>query len=184
MRKIFINGKIYTLNQNCEIVDAFVIEEGKIVFTGGNKTALTYKKGMDEVIDLDGKTVYPAFLEPHAHVSKNTDSYFGVNLAGYNDLQQYKDILRKHLERHPDSVVIRGSGWAESMFSVSGPSKKDLDEISREIPIVLESDTYHTVWVNSCALELWNRRKYVREIARTRQANLPALYVRKAGIWC
>ena len=64
--KIFINGKVYTMEQDGEAVEAFAVRDHKIVATGTTEEIRCME--CDEVVDLAGKTVLPGFIDAHLHL--------------------------------------------------------------------------------------------------------------------
>ena len=60
------NAVVYTVGDNFQMADAFVVNRGKIVAVG-KTDSLEEKYTAREVIDADGKPVYPGFIDAHAH---------------------------------------------------------------------------------------------------------------------
>ena len=58
---VYLNGRIYTMVAEGEMVEAIAVLNGKIVFTGTTEDA----RALDgkKVVDLEGKTVIPGFTE-------------------------------------------------------------------------------------------------------------------------
>ena len=68
-RKIYGNGKIYTVDEQCPWAEAFCVEDGKITLVG-TEDEVRSKAGKDaEYIDLNGNTVLPGFIDSHMPVS-------------------------------------------------------------------------------------------------------------------
>ncbi|WP_418791877.1 amidohydrolase [Phosphitispora sp. TUW77] len=151
---VFKNGFIYTADKNRSTAEAVAIADSKFVFIGSSADVEAYIDSNTEVIDLNGQLVMPSFFEGHAHVSKSVVNHFGCNLFGINTLEDYISALKEFLKEHPDFPAIRGNGWLEAVFPGTGPKKEDLDKVSTEIPIVCTSETLHSVWANSKALEM------------------------------
>ncbi|MDZ7766718.1 MAG: amidohydrolase family protein [Melioribacteraceae bacterium] len=62
--KIWINGKIFTVNEKQPWAEAIVTEGKKIKYVGTNQEA---KKFSGEQIDLGGKLVLPGLIDAHVH---------------------------------------------------------------------------------------------------------------------
>ncbi len=54
----------------------------------------------------------------------------------------------------PGLTALQGAGWINSVFGEYGPTAAMLDEVCPDIPAVLNSEDYHSVWVNTKTLEL------------------------------
>ena len=67
-KKLYFNGNVITVNNKEEVVQAVAIEDGKIIKVGTNEEILSLKDNDTEVIDLEGKTMLPGFIDPHGHI--------------------------------------------------------------------------------------------------------------------
>lgn len=65
MNKIYMNGEFITLENND--IEAILVENGKIRKTGTKDEILKLKDEETKIIDLEGKTMMPAFIDPHSH---------------------------------------------------------------------------------------------------------------------
>lgn len=65
--KAFINGKIYTVNQDQPLADTVVTSGNKIHFVGKKEDARQLIHATTEIIDLDGKLMLPGFIDNHTH---------------------------------------------------------------------------------------------------------------------
>ncbi|HHY78519.1 MAG TPA: amidohydrolase family protein, partial [Clostridiales bacterium] len=68
MKKIFINGKVVTMERDMPFTEGVVISDEKIVFVGGNEDALSYKDKYTQIIDLNGRVMVPGFIDSHMHL--------------------------------------------------------------------------------------------------------------------
>lgn len=153
--KLFVNGKIYTVDQNRSWAQAIAISGNEIAFVGNDEEAEALKCDAAEVIDLKGKMVLPGFVEAHAHVTMAaTDSVFKVQLFDVATEPEYLEIIKKFVEDHPDLPVYEGVGWINPAFGEKGPSRKALDAICADKPMVMESGDHHSIWANTKAIEI------------------------------
>lgn len=151
---IFINGKIYTVEKQQPWAEAIAISKGKIIYVGNNKCADSYKGNKTKVIDLKGKMMLPGFIDNHLHATSAVSFLFSVNLQGADTLEEYVQRVATYYEQHPDSEAIQGGGWSNTIFPSTGPNKEALDAVVKDIPVALHSEDFHSMWVNSKALEL------------------------------
>src|SRR5688572_7558845 len=70
-------GNIYTMNPANQVTEAVAVEGDKIIFVGPMADAEKFIGDKTNVIDLQGKTLTPGFIEGHGHL-------MGV---GYNELE-------------------------------------------------------------------------------------------------
>ena len=82
------NARIYTADDGQWTADALAVRGDRIVFVGSGKEATRWRCGTNQVIDLDGATVFPGFTDSHQHLEgvgrrTRTLSLFGIaTLAG------------------------------------------------------------------------------------------------------
>jgi predicted amidohydrolase YtcJ len=73
---ILHNAKIYTMEDHPRTADAIFIVGDKIAAIGDSKTILNIRKPNTTVIDLNGKIVFPGFIDPHTHLFNGYMPYF------------------------------------------------------------------------------------------------------------
>jgi len=66
MRKLFVNGHIFTSNEAQRYADAMLVEDGRIRRIGEQRLAGTLT-GNCEIVDLQGRTVIPGLIDAHMH---------------------------------------------------------------------------------------------------------------------
>lgn len=152
MKTVYLNGNIHTYDETTSTADSFVVEDGKFAFVG---TESDIDLGDANVVDLQGKTVIPAFTDAHLHPEGVALLALGLELSSFgDDVAGIQEAIRDYLAKHPDTEIIKGFGWLENCFPGIGPNKKWLDEVTTDIPIALTAESGHTLWLNSKALEL------------------------------
>lgn len=150
---LYKNGKIYTVDENNSWAEAVAVKGNKITFVGSNAEAEAIEA--DNIVDLEGKMILPGFIEAHAHVTwAAIDALFKANLWGGKTPEEYIEKIREFVDAHPDLPVYEGSGWENPVFEKTGPSRKLLDEVCSDKPVIMWSHDKHSVWVNSKAMEL------------------------------
>lgn len=154
---ILTGGTVYTVDKNSTVAEAVAVKNGRIIYVGPDEELEMYKGEATRIIGLEGKMVLPSFFEGHCHAQAQTSQVYSCTLTG-NSLTEYLDAIEKFMTAHPESAAVRGSGWSNTVFPPSGPRKEDLDRIcdklGMDIPIALSSLDYHSLWVNSKALEM------------------------------
>ena len=96
MRKIYFNGNIITVNEKEPTIDAVLVENGKIIKTGSKEEILKLKNEDTELIDLDGKTMLPGFIDSHSHIIAVAQTLMIVNLSDANSKEEFIEILKDY----------------------------------------------------------------------------------------
>jgi len=153
MRTILKSGKIYIEKNNFQ--EAIFIENGVIKQVGTNEDIL--KNDVDNIIDLQGKTVLPGLNDSHMHVSWVGDAMASCNLVPAKSIDEVIKLGKNFIEANTDITVLTGRGWNQDNFT-SGDKRLlnrfDLDKISTEIPIVFDRVCGHVSVGNTKALEI------------------------------
>ncbi len=151
---VFTNGFIWTADSQNPVAQAFALAKDKIIAIGTHHDIAHCIHPDTLICDLEGRFVMPGFIDGHCHYSISADDVCGVNLQGMNTPEAYIAAIQNKIQSRPEARFIRGGGFLEATFPDSGSDKALLDNLSRDIPIVIASETYHSIWVNSKALEM------------------------------
>ena len=159
MDKIFINGKIATIDSKNSFAEAVAVENGKITKVGSNEEVLELKDDNTEVVDLEGKLLLPGFNDSHMHLLMYSYHIQNVNLVGTTSIGNIIERTKKFIKERniASGKWILGIGWNQDYFTEGErvfPTRYDLDKISTEHPIVFTRVCYHIVIANSKAMEL------------------------------
>ena len=68
MQKIFCNAKFKAENSSQTPCEAFFVNDGKFVLIGSNEEVLQMNQEGVDVVDLNGKSVYPTFYDTNANI--------------------------------------------------------------------------------------------------------------------
>lgn len=158
MRKIYVNGVIYTFNKIQPIVSAVVTENGIFIDMGESKQMLNFWKDSDtEVIDLQGKTVTPGLTDSHLHLAGIAESFVTLDLTGTNTKQEMLEKIEEKAKSLPPEEWIIGGNWDENLFTEGKiPSISELDHVAPDNPLLLTRICRHAAVTNSKALEIAN----------------------------
>ncbi len=164
---LFIDGEIVTVNNHNEVAEAVAVKGNKIISVGSNQKILKLRGENSEVIQLNGQTLMPGFIDSHIHIT-----IFGTNelsISCKSEHIQSIDELQKELKDRanetPKGEWIRAWGYNEQkMEEKRFPTKEELDVISTEHPIIIVRTCGHISAVNSYALYLANIDKHTPEL--------------------
>jgi predicted amidohydrolase YtcJ len=155
---IFLNGEVITVNRDNIVTDAVAVTDGRIVALGNDVS--DYRGDLTKVIDLEGRTLLPGFIDSHSHVTIVAVKQGTVDLSPppAGAITELADIERQLTQRIAtrdldDDVWVVGWGYDHSMLKENRhPTREDLDKISTEHPIVLIHFSGHQAVLNSKGL--------------------------------
>lgn len=112
MRTIYYGGNILTMELPL-YTEAVLVENGKVQKVGTEKEILSLKKEKDILISLEGRTMLPAFIDAHSHITAIAQTLGLVNLEDVTSFAQIKAKLEEYISmRKPkDGEWIMGFGY-------------------------------------------------------------------------
>lgn len=159
---VFINGHIITLDHQDRIVEAVAVEDGVIVAVGSNADVRPFIDQNFKVLDLQGKTMAPGFIDAHGHFPGSGLKEIEVDLNSppigqITTIQQLKLALKEKLEATKSDGWVSGFGYDDTLLQEQRhPTRLDLDEVTSDYPIFIRHISGHLAVVNSAALALAN----------------------------
>lgn len=152
--RIFTNGKIFTADRQNREADAMIICKGKVSWIGKEEDMPSV---MGEKVNLQGCRVLPAFIDAHLHplMLAVTSRQLACTSLGVTSIVGMVQALKKLSEAQSPDSWIEGWGYDEGKLEEGRtPNRHDLDQATRNIPIVLTRTCTHILSVNSRALEI------------------------------
>ena len=165
---LYYGGPILTLENEGEQVEALATRGGLILATGTRASLEPHVGPETRKIDLQGRTLMPAFVDGHGHYSFFASMVDGANLSSppAGPIRNHAEIvatLKKKIadEAIPPGQTVFGWGYDDSLLAEqTHPDRDVLDQVSTEHPVVLLHVSGHLATANSHAL---NQFKYTSE---------------------
>ena len=162
-QSLYHNGSIITMvGDEPQYAEAVVTREGRIIYVGDKQPALDRFEGKADLVDLEGKTMLPGFIDGHGHVFNVGLQALSANLLPApdgegNSVEDLKRILKDWIS--DNSAFIDSTGWIIGFGYDDAqldryPTKSDLDEVSTEHPVIIIHQSGHLSVVNSKVLEM------------------------------
>jgi hypothetical protein len=90
-------------------------------------------------------------------------SLYAVSLWGLPTVEDYVAAVAGFAAEYPDEEWVRGEGWSNTVVPGIGPLASDLDAVVSDRPVAITSEDYHSLWVNSMALQMAGITGYTRD---------------------
>jgi predicted amidohydrolase YtcJ len=152
------NAVIWTGDPARPWAEAMLVKDSRIVAVGSEAEVEAEAGSGVKRVDLGGSFVCPGLIDAHAHVLGFGLSLERVNLVGTQSLEETLDRIRDYVvQRREEGFTgwIRGRGWDQNDWPVTEfPTRRDLDLVSEDFPVVLSRIGGHAMWANSRALTL------------------------------
>lgn len=152
---ILTNGKIVTMSKNNNIVKALAIRGGRISAIGENNKILELVGQKTEIIDLDGKTVLPGFIDTHMHPSHAATRFYEVNCRSppVRNIEEILKMISEKAREISPGEWIRGTNYNENKLEEKRHiTRWELDDAAPNNPVFISKETGHLYIANSMAL--------------------------------
>ena len=154
---IYINGKVYTVDNENEWAEAFAVKDGKFITVGTTKEVETLKGENTNVVDLKGQFVMPGLIEGHAHpirgqLMESVD--ISMSTVPVPTFEQFKQTLLDYANANPDKEWLYGGVFSWDTFKDLKLNSALIDGIIKDRPVLIEDETGHIIIANSKALEM------------------------------
>lgn len=152
---LYRNGVIHSSAD--PFAEALLIADGLVTWIGANDTADGLAASADEVVDLDGSLVAPAFVDAHAHVLETAFVLDGLDLsprAGVRSLQDALDRVAAAARDLAPGAILLGHGWDEVPWPEGrAPRRDELDRAAGGAPVYLARVDVHSAVVSTSFAE-------------------------------
>jgi predicted amidohydrolase YtcJ len=152
------HAKIYTVNEKFTTTEAMAIRDGKIIALGTNDEIMKAYEGEEE-LNAQGKTIYPGFIDAHAHFVNYGFSLQQVDLTGTKSWQECIEKVKAFIKNKniQTGAWVQGRGWDQNDWEVKEFPNKDLLDVNfPNNPIALVRIDGHALIANEKAMQLAN----------------------------
>ena len=151
---IVTNARIYTVDPSRPFVEAMVVTNGRVVFTGPARAALTYRGSSTRVLDAEGQTVIPGMIDAHVHLLGLGTALRTVDLVGTTSYDQIIQRVAARAKEVPAGAWITGRGWDQNDWGDTRfPSHDALSRAVPNHPVYLTRIDGHAALVNAAAMK-------------------------------
>ena len=152
--QFFYNGDILTMEDEFQTVESIFVENGIICSIGNEFMVRKFIKDDTEIINLNGKTLIPGFIDSHTHPVASTFLRNMIDLSGFKhknkeDLWAY---FEEQVKRFKPGEWIICKGFDQVLVKdLLSPKITYLDSIAPNNPVFISSLSMHTYWANTLA---------------------------------
>lgn len=127
--KLYFNGDILTM-ENEMYIDSLLVKSGKIFKIGKKEDLDVFVDESTELINLEGKTLMPSFIDTHSHFTGYANSLLQVpldNATSYDDIVvSIKNFIKENDIKPGEWIVAKGYDQ-NSLEEKTHPTKEILD---------------------------------------------------------
>lgn len=157
---LYTNADVVTLADPIPRADSVAVKDGRILAVG-NRADLekAYVAGTTRIVDLQGKTLLPGFIDPHSHYINSISVANQVNVfappAGPGkDVAAIIDTLQRYTSAHPlaKGELLQAYGYDENAMPAGEALTRDaLDRAFPDNPVLVGHVSMHGAVLNLAA---------------------------------
>ena len=161
---IYYGGDIITMaGEDPQYAQAVAVLNSEIVFVGGKEQALEYQDNDTLMVDLQGKTMLPGFIEPHLHPSIAAIMLPNEIVAPYDWV--LPDETKKGVQGHDQYIEritesIKNNAQSDQVYFIWGYhqlwhgelSREMLNEIAPKQAVAVIHRSFHEIYLNDAAI--------------------------------
>jgi predicted amidohydrolase YtcJ len=126
---------------------------GRVARLGEDRDVMDLRRPETKVIEMDGGTLLPGFLETHAHLGWLGETLVQIEMRGCRSASEAAGKCRD--VPLPPSGWLIANGWDQTLFEGQQfPHARELDAVCGRVPVICYRVDGHAAWVSSAALAL------------------------------
>ena len=152
---VVINARVFTIDNDQPFAEAFAVKNGRFVAVGSTSDVQNLATVGTEIIDAEGMTITPGFIDAHSHPSgAGVNELVQVN-ADLRSIAEIKSALQERASTTPAGQWIQAFKYDDTKLAEGRPLNRfDIDEVVPNNPVVVGHRGGHTGVYNSMALAL------------------------------
>jgi predicted amidohydrolase YtcJ len=156
---IVVNAKVYTMDTRSPTAQAFAVKGDRFTAVGSTADVRNLAGKNTTVFDAKGMTVVPGFIDCHNHAGGEVlQNEVLVGNPFEVEFVSIFDIVRKlkvKAEQVPEGTWVEGFFYDDTKVKDKRLiHRRDLDEVSRNHPVIVRHRGGHTYFYNSKAFEM------------------------------
>ena len=151
---IVINADVRTSDKSNGRASAFAVKDSKFIAVGNTETILSMAGDSTKIIDANGNTVVPGFIDSHTHLSSGAKIVTGINLSEIREKAVWLEMIKERVKTMQPGEWLLGGRWDYTFENKGYPTRWELDAVAPNNPVALSDIDGHSMWVNTMAIEL------------------------------
>ncbi len=164
---IYYNGEIIPMIGEDQQAEALAIKEGKILAIGNFNSMQSFKGKSTQLINLEGKTITPGFIDAHGHFAQyipiiNMPSVYPSPIGTSDNINAIQKKIRNYLaqpEVNKDRLQFTYGYDDAQLAEKRHPTRWELDKVTDGVKLCAVHISGHLASCNSAALKLLNYNK-------------------------
>jgi hypothetical protein len=163
---LFTHARCFTADPNNPAAEAVAVRSHRIVFVGSAKDAEAWRGPGTRVVDAQGCTLMPGFIDSHYHLLMGSIELGDAQLHDVKSYDALTQTLRAFAMENPNREWLPGFGLPYAILPGGGMlTRHHLDAIVANRPLIVFAYDTHTAWANTEALRRANLLRGAKTVA-------------------
>ncbi|WP_459642035.1 amidohydrolase [Kineococcus sp. NUM-3379] len=145
VRRLYRGGSVYSPAD--PFATAMLVTGDHIAWVGPEEAAAAHAADADEVVDLQGSLITPAFVDAHVHTTETGLALTGLELSGCPGPSALLDAVAAAAARSPGAPVL-GHGWDETTWGAGPPTAEQIGRAAGGAEVYLSRADVHSALVS------------------------------------
>jgi len=152
---VVTNARVFTVDNDQPNAEAFAVRGDRFVAVGSTSDIRNMAGSRTEIIDAEGMTITPGFIDAHSHPSgAGVNELVQVN-ADLRSVTEITSALRERADATPEGQWVRAFKYDDTKLAEGRPINRfDIDEVISNHPVVIGHRGGHTSVYNTTALAM------------------------------
>lgn len=158
---IYFGGTILTMDDDRPAIEAIAVADGRIIATGQKDYVMRTKGDGTRLVDLEGKTLMPSFIDSHGHFMNAPQVVRWANVSGppvgpITKVADFIPVLQEHVKKLgiKKGEWIVGYGYDRTNLAEGRELlATELDPAFPDNPVMLIHSSNHGAVLNSAAFK-------------------------------
>lgn len=148
---VILNGKLIRFDG--PDAEALAITDG-IITAVGTTAEIRDIAGAARVVDAQGNTVLPGFIDSHVHLFQGSAELDYLDLYGISGVEGLASAIGRYGASRPDDTLLFASAIDYHALGDNPITRHVLDRVCPDRPFAAMTSDHHTVYANTMALEI------------------------------
>ncbi len=151
---IFVNARVLTMDGSAPRAEALAVAGNRIVAVGEKETVLAHAGPETRIVDAEGATLMPGFVESHLHLFSGAYGQTLLQLPGVKGFEALNTAFQSFIAARPEEGLLLAQG---ADYEILGRNTRldrhVLDRICPDRPMAVMAYDFHTLFANTAALK-------------------------------
>jgi predicted amidohydrolase YtcJ len=142
---LIVNARVLCLDGLGSRAEALAIAGNEILFAGDSERAGALRHGGTRVIDAQGASVLPGFIESHMHIFRGSAELDMLHLTGVAGFAKLAPLVQAYAQSRPEAKLLVAQGADYTILSNNERvTRHHLDRIIPDRTFMMFSPDHHT----------------------------------------